>query len=128
MTYCTGLAIFALCLPLPGASRSDLTEAGWYPRVESNQSWFETRQISSGTVALAITIIGEGDTLQAIAISARLGSVSPGELSSEILKKAPKGLLRAPCHNGIVLYSKKYKKREEFQHGFCEAEYSEPLP
>jgi hypothetical protein len=58
VSFCTGLAILGLCFPLPGATKQQLIEAGWFLQSDGSGGWFAGRSFRSEMYRVNISLTG----------------------------------------------------------------------
>ena len=76
MSLCGGLAILALCIPLPGQTRHDIQSAGWPIDGEMSDStgWGTSRWLASGTYRLLVSMGGSHESIEWIALAEPKGA------------------------------------------------------
>lgn len=76
---CTGLAIWGLCIPLPGHSLDAVTRAGWaVQRAEKGAvDWWTSRSMATEDYRLVVTVSGHGDVVDAVVIGEKEDGQQP---------------------------------------------------
>lgn len=74
---CTGLAIWGLCIPLPGHSLDAVSRAGWaVQRAEMGAlDWWTSRSMATEDYRLVATVSGHGDVVSAVTIGEKVDAV-----------------------------------------------------
>jgi hypothetical protein len=94
MTLCAGIAIHALCIPLPGIPAGSLAEAGWptFNDQPGDRSWFGHMWLTANQYRVLVGVMGDSDTLDFVTI--RESSNQKSETVSRM-----QVILRGSCSN-----------------------------
>lgn len=85
-SLCAGIAIFGLCLPVPGHTVGSVSDAGWVNQSEEKDTWMSARVFTSNTYRLGALV--EGDQRSVTSVWLRESSASDREAPDSPLRRA----------------------------------------
>lgn len=85
-SLCAGLAIFGLCLPVPGHPVDSVKAAGWVNQSEEKDTWMSVRMLASNSYQLGALV--EGDLKRVMSVWLRESRSSDREKPDSPLRRA----------------------------------------
>lgn len=129
MTLCAGIAVLALCLPLPGIERAELQRSGWSPREDAGGTWFESRVLASAAFKVVVSVSGKTKTTEVVFVQALQSGSQLDDAINQLCSKQRDGsplcnsdfgtFVSEPCAGGVIL-AKPGTDLREAKRWFCE--------